>query len=628
MIIKNLKINGFGKLENKEYNFNDKINLVEGNNESGKSTLLKFISSMFYGLSKNKNGKDIPDFDRFKPWKDTDFSGKIKYTLDNGEDFEVYREFKKKTPTIYNHLKEDITNKFPIDKSKESLFFIEQTGISEENFLSTCITEQENVKLTSNEKNQVIQKLSNLVSTGDENTSYKKIETRLNKMQLEEVGSGRSSGRPINLVEEEIEALEEERKEVSSYEEQKYKVEEEKQSLKIDLEDNKLVLELLRKQKVNLEKTEFEEEKLKVFKKNLAQNKEEQDIVEEKLNDLVAERRDNLNKGKIGYFAGVFLLAIITIVSIIIKEKLGLLLNILPIVLIIAQFIINKRKTNKIKRFGKEIQKQRLDLEDRLKQLEKNYDKQEKEIIEKQKQILDEQKENEKEIVRAFTGKLDDETIEDILSTDYSKIVEFISEKEREQTEFSINEKKIELDNQNIVSKLEDLVDIDEKLEGLYERKDELLQLNNMYEIAKEEIEKAYQEMKENITPEFLEELKIIISEVTNNKYSECYIDSENNILVETENGMYVPIELLSVGTIDLMYLALRISAAREISKEKMPIILDEGLAYYDNERMERILRYLDSLNRQIIIFTCSNREREILKKENINFNLIDMNIT
>ena len=83
---------------------------------------------MFYGLSKNKNGKEIPDFDRYKPWYNDEFSGKISYTLDNGESFEVYREFKKKNPVIYNSRKEDISKEFTVDKTKGIDFFTEQTG--------------------------------------------------------------------------------------------------------------------------------------------------------------------------------------------------------------------------------------------------------------------------------------------------------------------------------------------------------------------------------------------------------------------------------------------------------------------------------------------------------------------
>lgn len=145
-----------------------------------------------------------------------------------------------------------------------------------------------------------------------------------------------------------------------------------------------------------------------------------------------------------------------------------------------------------------------------------------------------------------------------------------------------------------------------------------------MYEMVKTEIEKAYQEMKENITPDFLEELKNILRHVTKEKYSNIYLDSENNLQIEIENGKYMPIERLSTGTIDLIYLALRLSATKEISEEKMPIIMDESFSYYDNERMQEILKYLaNQENRQILIFTCSERECEILEKEKIDYNKI-----
>ena len=253
MRLNNLKINGFGKLENKEIEFSDGINIIVGKNEAGKSTLLKFITSMFFGASKNKNGKNIPDLEKYRPWSDAEYSGKISYKLDNGAEYEVYREFKKKSPIIYNQAKDDISKLYQVDKNKENLFFVEQTGITEENFFATSVSEQENVKLSNNMKNEVIQKLSNIVSTGNENISYKKAIDKLNKNQLENVGSQRSVGRPINQVEEEIEKLEQDKKEIEKYKEKKYQVEEEKNSLKIDVEDNKIILDLLRRQKMNLD---------------------------------------------------------------------------------------------------------------------------------------------------------------------------------------------------------------------------------------------------------------------------------------------------------------------------------------------------------------------------------------
>ena len=102
MKINNLKINGFGNLENIEMNLKDGINLMSEKNEKGKSTFIKFISGMFYGISKNKNGKLISDYDKYMPWSAKEFSGKLAYTLDNGQTYEIYRDFRKKNPKLYN----------------------------------------------------------------------------------------------------------------------------------------------------------------------------------------------------------------------------------------------------------------------------------------------------------------------------------------------------------------------------------------------------------------------------------------------------------------------------------------------------------------------------------------------
>ena len=58
MKINKLKINSYGKIKDKEIDLDEKVNVIYGKNESGKSTLLKFIINSFYGISKNKNGKE------------------------------------------------------------------------------------------------------------------------------------------------------------------------------------------------------------------------------------------------------------------------------------------------------------------------------------------------------------------------------------------------------------------------------------------------------------------------------------------------------------------------------------------------------------------------------------------
>lgn len=189
MKILNLKINQFGKLQNKEIELKEHINIVYGKNESGKSTLLKFILGMFYGLSKNKNGKQYTDYEQYTPWTEGDFSGKIKYQLDDGKSFEVFREFKKKSPKIYNEDLEEISKEFTINATTGNRFFVDQTGVEEELFTKTIVSMQNEVKLEEKEQSSLLQKLSNLVSTGEDSLSYQKIVNKLNKRQLEEIGT-------------------------------------------------------------------------------------------------------------------------------------------------------------------------------------------------------------------------------------------------------------------------------------------------------------------------------------------------------------------------------------------------------------------------------------------------------
>ena len=57
---------------------------------------------MLYGLARTKNGKEISDYERYKPWNAEEFSGKLSYELDSKESFEIFREFSKKNAKLYD----------------------------------------------------------------------------------------------------------------------------------------------------------------------------------------------------------------------------------------------------------------------------------------------------------------------------------------------------------------------------------------------------------------------------------------------------------------------------------------------------------------------------------------------
>ena len=151
--------------------------------------------------------------------------------------------------------------------------------------------------------------------------------------------------------------------------------------------------------------------------------------------------------------------------------------------------------------------------------------------------------------------------------------------------------------------------------------------INLSFDLAKEILEQSYEKMKNTVTPKFTSQLSQNISEITKGKYTNIMVNDETGLIVELEDGNYVSASKLSIGTIDQLYLSLRLAMVDEISTEKIPIILDEAFAYFDNNRLKNILKYLSEKykNRQIIIFTCTKREKEIFEELNININFIEL---
>lgn len=109
-------------------------------------------------------------------------------------------------------------------------------------------------------------------------------------------------------------------------------------------------------------------------------------------------------------------------------------------------------------------------------------------------------------------------------------------------------------------------------------------------------MEQAYEEMKTTITPKFTENLSKNIEEISNGKYSKVTINDESGMVVENNRGEYINANNLSTGTIDQLYLSLRLSMIEDLSKESLPIILDETFAYFDNTRLENAIKYLIKL--------------------------------
>ena len=611
MKVEEIKINSFGTLRNKEINLSDKINIIHGKNESGKSTLLAYIKTAFYGISRNKNGKEISDYDKYKPWSGEEFSGKIKYTLDSGEQFEIFRDFNKKNPKIYNAKLEDVTNQFNIDKKEGSQFFFEQVGIDENIFTSTIMAEQQEVKLSEQRQNILIQKIANIAGTGNSNMSYNKAKDRLNKKQLDEVGTERTQGKPINILKNKIKNIEQILGKLNLYKENKSIIEQNKIKLKNKIREQEQRKELIKQISELNEKIIIETEKAN-YKRNIKEEKESkiQELINEK-NKLIQENKNNKTNNKLFIIIFFVLISLLIANIVIIKNKF---ITYTTLILVGAEIVIYYlAKAQKEKR-KKEVLKNNTDLINTK-----------IELLEKEKEVIEEEIKTEENELKAEKEHIKNKYNIELYDIENSK-------NDLEQITNEINEGKIklntlEIEEKGISSQLEELITLQEEHENLSEQLKEIEQKNYEINLAKEFLEKAYEKMKTNITPKFTENLSQTIKNITNDKYSKVNINNENGLIIEMQNGEYVSAEKLSIGTIDQLYLSLRMSMVEEISKEKMPIILDEAFAYYDDERLENILKYLIERfnNHQLIIFTCTNREKEILNKLNYKFNNIEL---
>lgn len=611
MKIENIKINSFGTLKNKEINLDKNVNIIYGKNESGKSTLLTYIKTAFYGISKNKNGKQISDFDKYKPWSGEEFSGKIKYILDDESKYEIFRDFNKKNAKIYNDNLEDITKQFNMDKKEGSQFFLEQVGLDENMFTSTIMSGQQEVKLNEQQQNVLIQKIANIAGTGDSNLSYNKAKEKLNKKQLEEVGTERTQGKPINILKSKIKYISEMLEKLNLYKQEKITIEQKKKDLENKIQGQEQRRELIKKISELSEKIRIESEKVNYKNKIKEEKQDEIENLKREKEEITNISRNKKNKNEWYWIINAIMIVLMAISIIALKNKYitYTILTVLTCTLVLEYII----KINKIKR-NKDLQKNKIDL------LNTKID-----FLQKQKNDIEQDIKREKDNLEKEKEEIKNKYNIELYDIENSK-------NDLEEITSRINEEKIklntlEVEEKSIVNKLEDLIKLEEEFATIHEHLKEIEQKNYEINLAKDFLEKAYEKMKKNITPKFTFNLSENIKNITNGKYTNINVNDENGLIVEIQNGEYIPAERLSIGTIDQLYLSLRISMIEEISKEKMPIILDEAFAYFDDERLENILKYLTQKYKQhqLIIFTCTNREKNILDKLNCIYNSVEL---
>ena len=611
VFIKEIHMISFGKFEDKKIKFNENFNLIYGKNETGKSTVTNFIEGLLYGFDEGKNKKSFSyKKEAYKPKLSYKYAGTGVFNKD-GFDIKVTRNFEDGSYKLINLSSgEEIPSKdsnlgFPGE------YILDMTYDIYKNYLTSFQGQRSEKKA----KEKLIESLANQDIDYDfsANKAIEILDDKLNKL-----GSDRAYTKPYLKVKTEIKEIDDKLYEIKSY----------KKSYEHDFKR----LDYNRKRQKSLrERYEKEKEKIESYKKFRAnQNyKDYKKWTDElyKINESIASYSDvfgldeeyflsleeNLGQNKnpqssnIKYMVFMFILLFIFLGFSI--NKYFYLMSIAFLGAFI--FLVNS---------GKNSEDSRNDTSqyNKLRAIFLKYEglKKEKEKIEDVLSILRNQD------IKDSKSTFDLEDFEDF---------------DIEKAELNLDSYLVDLDKINgdiardekslvsIEEKIEDEVDLVDRLHFLENKLREIENKKKAINLAKSTIKKIIDENRNDLT-NLNKRANQIIREISKNSFDSIVFDDKLNPKIRTKEDYDMKLDQLSKGFMDQLSFALKLSINEE-AFSKIFMVYDDAFINYDLERLRNALFFLlDAASlRQIIYFTCHDREREVFESEGIQINYIDM---
>lgn len=187
------------------------------------------------------------------------------------------------------------------------------------------------------------------------------------------------------------------------------------------------------------------------------------------------------------------------------------------------------------------------------------------------------------------------------------------------QQEAQLREARSHLDR--LTGQLRALDSRDSLLAQRERRQAELTRQQTEYEsivLAMDTLDRANQTLQNRFAPALGAETAEIFSALTGGRYDKVLLDRELRLSAQLSGEAAArSLDTLSQGAADQLYLAARLAICRLVlpAEHSVPLILDDALAYFDDQRLAAALDWLlqESQNRQILLFTCHRREQALL---------------
>jgi Uncharacterized conserved protein len=656
MKISRLHVRGFGKLQDFDVDFSDGLNVIYGNNESGKSTLMTYIKAMLYGVKGGRAGKNglLPDGKRYMPWNNTQYGGYMNFELDDGSTYRIDRDFQTNEVKLFDSSFNDVTRNY-IDGRDTNNIAEKLIGLNENLFERTVFVKQMGTRIDTSASKDLVDRISNIQQSGFEDISYVRAQSALKEALKRQVGTDRSYTRPLDVISRRLSELQEKKLNVQAENErlEELRIRQQELSLQInklkqkDKFFNRAISYCRQKESLRLQTDKAEE--VGLLSEAILQTKNN---IAELANDKEAFIRDSNNKQmskgkKLGPIDVLGLLCVLTTVGVglaaFVFDVLNPFFTAIPLFLAIALFIISIRSRKKdeaeFQKSKKDELSRQLSLFDeritqnqaqcqklltRLEGLQLNCKPEDMAAMESEVSLTYIDIVNDAQRIDAELSQPEKELIESLMrDTNDSLIIKAVNIKknlgwqlQKLETEYAVITETAKSRGNEV-----NIADIDNEMGRLTRQKNGLDQKGEALNIAINTLEAAAEQVRKKYVPVMNKVFNNTFAGLTAQKYTDVRVGENLNIMLDDpETQTLVPVSMLSDGTIDQIYLSLRVAISETVleTHESMPFIMDEPFAQYDDDRTSNCLKYIGDISRkqQVIIFTCKRREVELISSQ------------
>ena len=635
MIIRKLRAS-FGKLENETLSLHDGLNVIYAPNESGKSTWCAFIRAMLYGVDSSERARSgyLPDKLRYAPWSGAPMEGSMELRAERS-DITLTRRTRAKGAPMRDFSAVYTGTSVPVDGMDGQNAGELLTGVSRDVFCRSAFIEQGTVAVSGSP--ELEKRINAIVSTGEEQTSYTEADEQLRDWQrnrrFHRKGALPALEGQMDDVKQRLAELHNAAETVDALEEQLSARQQDCARLEAAMTESRKTQRrqaldnLSRGRQLLRQCSEAHDEALASLSKSREEladsvfgGRKPQELEPEIQADLkTLQRLKAEGKTEKASWPAIllFILAVACAALYSVWNSLWLLLPstvflLVGVVLILR--LVSARRAAEASRSARQqlLKKYRARSEDEIRKLWDAYQTQLYAVTQAEQRELD-----SRELYAQARQDLQELEDEAIAALDFSG---GDSEAARLGRELAAARDDVERISARIaslngrLSVLGDPLVLASDLEQMEAGYSEMQTEYDALTLAIETLKHADAELQSRFSPELGRVASDYMAKVTGGRYADVLIDRDFSARARTHGDSVArESEYLSAGTLDLMYLAVRLAVCELAmpAGEPCPLIIDDALVNLDAARLEQAMQLLREIakKRQVILFTCRKTE-------------------